>query len=54
MRLANVPWEWDYPLCSGKELANVLSKWDYPKFPGNGTIKCALGRGLSNVPWEWD
>ena len=21
--------------------------------PGNGTIICALGMGLSNVPWEW-
>ena len=21
---------------------------------GNGTIKCALGMGLTNVPWEWD
>ena len=26
MGLANVPWEWDYPMCSGKELANVLCK----------------------------
>ena len=23
-------------------------------YPGNGTIKCALGIRLSNVPWEWD
>ena len=22
--------------------------------PGNGTIQCALGMGLSNVPLEWD
>ena len=22
--------------------------------PGNGTIQCALGLGLTNVPWEWD
>ena len=44
MRLSNVPWEWDYLLCSGKELANVLSKWDYPMCPGNGTIKCVLER----------
>ena len=20
----------------------------------NGTIQCALGKGLANVPWEWD
>ena len=26
--LSNVPWELDYPMCSGKELANVLCKWD--------------------------
>ena len=30
MGLSNVPWEWDYPICSGKELANVLCKWDKP------------------------
>ena len=41
---SNVPWEWDYPMCSGKELANVLCKWDYPMYPGNGTIKCVLER----------
>ena len=51
MGLSNVPWEWDYLMCSRKELANVLCKWDYPMCPGNGTIKCALGMGLSNVPW---
>ena len=22
--------------------------------PGNETIQCALGMGLSSVPWEWD
>ena len=44
MELANVPWEWDYLICSGKELANVLCKWDYQKCPGNGTIKCVLER----------
>ena len=46
MGLANVPWEWDYPMCPGNEtsqcslgmeLANVLYERDYP----------------SNVPWEW-
>ena len=44
MGLSNVPCEWDYPMCSGKELANVLCKWDYPIYPGNGTIKCVLER----------
>jgi len=23
MGLSNVPWEWDYQMCPGKELANV-------------------------------
>ena len=30
MGLSNVPWELDYPMCSGKELANVPWEWDYP------------------------
>ena len=42
--LSNVLWEWDYAMCSGKELANVLCKWDYPMYPWNGTIKCVLER----------
>ena len=42
MGQAYVLWEWDYPMCSGKELANVLCKWDYPMCPGNGTIPCAM------------
>ena len=37
MGLANVPWEWDYPMCPGNEtiqctlgmgLANVSREWD--------------------------
>ena len=48
MGLANVPWEWDYPLCPengtiqcalGMGLSNVPWKW-----------QCALGMGLANVP----
>ena len=27
MGLSNVPREWDYPMCPGKELANVLCEW---------------------------
>ena len=54
MGLSNVPWEWDYPMCSGKKLANVISKWDYPMCPGNWANQCTLGMGLANVPWEWD
>ena len=44
MGLSNVPWEWDYTMCSGKELANVLCKWDYPMSSGNGIFKCVLER----------
>ena len=54
MGLSNVPWEFDYQMCPGKEIANVLRDWDYPMCSGNGTIQCALGMGLANVPWEWD
>ena len=44
MGLANVPWEWDYPMCPGNwasqctlgmKLANVPWEWDYPMCPGN-------------------
>ena len=49
MGLSNVPCEWDYPMCPGKELANVPREWDYPMCHENGTIKCALGMGLSTV-----
>ena len=54
MRLANVPWEWDYPICPGNEsiqcalgmgLSNVPLEWDSPMF---------AGKELANVPWEWD
>ena len=46
MGLANVPWEWDYPMCPGNgtslyalriRLCNVLWEWDYPMWPGNET-----------------
>ena len=46
MGLANVHWEWDYPMCLGNGtiqcalglgLANVLWEKDYPMCPGNGT-----------------
>ena len=43
MRLANVPFEWAYPMCPGnKTIICMLAS------------QCALGMGLSNVPWEWD
>ena len=53
MGLSNVPLEWDYQMCPGKELANVPQEWDYPMCHVKGTSQCAaLGMGLSNVPWE--
>ena len=45
MGLSNVPWEWDYPMCPGKELANVLCEW---------ASQSALGMRPAEVPWEWD
>ena len=54
MGLSNVPWKWDYQMCTGKELANVPREWDYPMCHVNGTSQCALGMGLSNVHWDWD
>ena len=41
MGLSNVPWEWDYPMCTGNGtiqcalgmgLANVPWEWDYPMY----------------------
>ena len=52
MGLSNVPREWDYQMCPGKELAHVPREWDYPMCHVNGTSQCALGMGLVNVPWE--
>ena len=46
MGLANVPWEWDYPMCPGNKTIQM--------YLGNGTSQCALGMRLANVPWEWD
>jgi len=54
MGLSNVPCEWDYQMCLGKELANVPREWDYPMCHVNGTSQCAPGMGLSNVTCEWD
>ena len=59
MKLANVPWEWDYYFIVG------MWEWDYyfivvgrnfckPMCPGKWTIQCALGMKLANVPWERD
>ena len=42
MGLSNVPWEWDYQMCPGKELPNVPWEWDYAMGTGNGTSLCAL------------
>ena len=46
MGLANVLYEWDYPMSPGNEasqcalgmgLAKVPWEWDYQMWPGNGT-----------------
>ena len=51
MGLANVPWEWDEPMCPGNGtsqcalemgLANMPCEWDYRISTGNGTSLCAL------------
>ena len=51
MRLANVLYEWDYPMGPGNGasqcalrigLANVPLEWDYPMCTGNGISLCAL------------
>ena len=53
MGLANVPWEWDYPMSPGNgtskcamgmELSNVSWEWDYPMY---------AEKELANVPREW-
>ena len=56
MGLANVLYEWDYPMCRGNGasqcalgmgLVNVPWEWDYPMCTGNGTSICALKNGTS-------
>ena len=42
MGLSNVPCEWDYLMCPGKELANVPREWDYSMCHVNGTSQSAL------------
>ena len=51
MGLANVPREWDYPMCHvngtsqcalGMGLSNVHWEWDKPLCSVNGTSQCAL------------
>ena len=44
--LANVPREWDYPMCH----VNGTSQCAL----GMGLSNVHLGMGLANVPWEWD
>ena len=54
MGLSNVPWEWEYQMCPGKELANVPREWDYLMCHVNGISQCALGMGLAYVLYKWD
>ena len=50
MGLANVPSEWDYPMCLG----NGTIQCNLGMGLANVPWECALGIRLSNVPWEWD
>ena len=54
MGLANVLYEWDYPMCPGNGasqcalgmgLSNVPWEWDNPMY---------AEKELANVPREWD
>ena len=54
MGLANVHWEWDYPMCLGNGTIQCALGMGLANSPGNGTIQCALGLGLTNVHWEGD
>ena len=51
MGLANVLYEWDYPMSPGNGasqcalgmgLANMPWEWDNPMCPGNETSQCAV------------
>ena len=50
MGRANVPWEWDYPMCPGNKTIQCTLGMGLANSPGNGTIQCAMGMGLTNVP----
>ena len=54
MGLANVPWEWDYPMCTGNETSLCALQMGQANCSVNGTIQCALGMRPANVPREWD
>ena len=63
MGLANVLYEWDYPMCPGNGASHMCPGNGTSQCtlgmglaisPGNGTIQCALGLGLTNVHWEGD
>ena len=54
MGLANVLYEWDYPMCPGNGTSQCAMGMGLANVPWNKTIQCAPGMGLSNVPCEWD
>ena len=54
MGLANVPWKWDYPMCTGNGTSQCALGMRLANSPGNGTIQCAPELGLTNVLWEED
>ena len=42
MGLANVPWEWDYPMCFVNGTSQCTQGMRLAMFPGNETSLCAL------------
>ena len=51
--LANVPWEWDYPMYPGNGTIQCALGMGQSNVPWKRTSQCALGMGLANVPREW-
>ena len=54
MRVSNVPWEWDYPMCTGNGTIQCALGMGLVNVHRNETIQCALGLGLANLRWEWE
>ena len=50
MRLANVPWEWEYPMYLVNGTIQCALGMGLPNVRWKGTSQCAAGMGLSNVP----
>ena len=54
MGLANVLYEWDYPMCRGNGASQCALGMGLANVPWELANQCALGMRLANVPWEWD